>query len=298
VAGLEIHPFSDEFRGEAAELLRERHERHRAGERLLPAIDDYAAQLPEGDGAVATRGGRVVAYAVADVGADRAAVGLAGCAAMEPEALRDVYASLAAGWPPVHQVMVPASDAALLDPWFRLAFGCQFVTGVREPAREELVDFGGTIRPANPSDLHTLAELEELLWELQAGPPSYSNVDLPTLEVLEDEWREVWDEPERYWVFVAERAGRSIGAILMYLRPTGDLRIADGNVDLAFAATRPDVRGSGVGLALTRYVLAWAVEQGFRSVTADWRSVNLLSSRFWPARGFRPTFLRLCRSVA
>ena len=29
----------------------------------------------------------------------------------------------------------------------------------------------------------------------------------------------------------------------------------------------------------------------------DWRMVNLLSSRFWPRRGFRAQYLRLYRAV-
>ena len=77
----------------------------------------------------------------------------------------------------------------------------------------------------------------------------------------------------------------------------GDLRIPPGNVDLSFAATRQDVRGDGVGLALTRWALAWAAEHDCTSVTVDWRMVNLLSSRFWPRRGFRPQYLRLYRAV-
>ena len=32
-------------------------------------------------------------------------------------------------------------------------------------------------------------------------------------------------------------------------------------------------------------------------MTVDWRMVNLLSSRFWPRRGFRPQYLRLYRAV-
>src|SRR6476646_214679 len=127
---LEIHPFSEEFRGDAAALLADRHARHRAAEPLLAQVDDMAAQIPDGHGAVATRGGTVVAYVVAAVGEQRAEAGLAGCAASEPEAVRDVYAHLAPGWPSQHQVMIPASDDALIDPWFRLAFGCQFMTAV------------------------------------------------------------------------------------------------------------------------------------------------------------------------
>src|SRR6266516_7769088 len=61
---LEIHAYSEDFRGEAARLLAERHERERAGEPLLPEVDDYAAHVADGEGAVATRGGDVVAYVI------------------------------------------------------------------------------------------------------------------------------------------------------------------------------------------------------------------------------------------
>ena len=61
--------------------------------------------------------------------------------------------------------------------------------------------------------------------------------------------------------------------------------------------TLPEVRGSGVGLALSAAALNWANERGYRSMTTDFRSVNLLSSRFWPKRGFRAQYLRLYRSV-
>jgi GNAT superfamily N-acetyltransferase len=77
----------------------------------------------------------------------------------------------------------------------------------------------------------------------------------------------------------------------------GDLRVPAHNIDLAHAATLDDVRGTGVGLALTAHALQWAHDNGFRSMTTDWRVVNLLSSRFWPRRGFRPQYLRLYRAV-
>jgi GNAT superfamily N-acetyltransferase len=97
--------------------------------------------------------------------------------------------------------------------------------------------------------------------------------------------------------FVAEQDGRIVGHVLLYARPEGDLRVPAANVDLAHAATLDDVRGTGVGLALTAFALDWARDHGFRSLTTDWRSVNLLSSRFWPRRGFRPQYLRLYRAV-
>ena len=66
---------------------------------------------------------------------------------------------------------------------------------------------------------------------------------------------------------------------------------------LGWAATRPDVRGSGAGLALTEAAFAWARERGYETMVTDWRVTNLLASRFWPARGFRESFLRLYRRI-
>ena len=40
-----------------------------------------------------------------------------------------------------------------------------------------------------------------------------------------------------------------------------------------------------------------ARERGYPTIVVDWRVTNLLSSRFWPGRGFRTTFLRLYRSI-
>jgi GNAT superfamily N-acetyltransferase len=66
---------------------------------------------------------------------------------------------------------------------------------------------------------------------------------------------------------------------------------------LGFASTLPEFRGSGLGLALTDASLDWAAENGYDVMVTDWRVTNLLSSRFWPKRGFRPVFLRLYRSI-
>ena len=42
----------------------------------------------------------------------------------------------------------------------------------------------------------------------------------------------------------------------------------------------------------------WARERDYRTMLTDWRVTNLLSSRFWPRRGFHPSFLRLHRLIA
>ena len=72
---------------------------------------------------------------------------------------------------------------------------------------------------------------------------------------------------------------------------------APGHCYLAWAATTPAVRGTGVGLALMQAADAWAHEAGYTAMAIDWRTANLLASRFWHRRGFRPTFLRLSRTI-
>jgi GNAT superfamily N-acetyltransferase len=296
VAGLEIHPLS-ELRDEAAALLAERYARQRTAEPLLPEIVEFTTHLPEEEGLVATRDGAAVAYLAGAVDGETARVGFAGHAAAEPEALRDLFAVLAERWDVSRfAIAVPAADERLVDVWFRLAFGCQFMWAVREtePAAEPPAV---AIRPSTPDDLESVAEFDEILWLLQARSPSFSGLAVPARDAFREEWADLWDDPELYTHFVAEREGRVVGHALLYDRPRGDLRVPPDNIDLAHAATLDEVRGTGVGLALTQHVLDWAHAHGYRSMTTDWRSVNLLSSRFWPRRGFRPTYLRLYRAV-
>lgn len=296
MASLEIHPLS-ELRDEAAALLAERFARQRAAEPLLPAIDDFEPYLPE-EGLVASRGGEAVAYLAGAVDEDSKMARwlFAGHAAREPEALRDLFA-VQAGEFDVSRFMVtvPATDRDLLDVWFRLAFGCQAVWAVREVEQVEPVHFGGTIRPATPDDVEAIVDLDLVLYAHQEATPSFSEFSPPPREQSEQETSELWGG--QYVTFVAEQRGDVVGMLILYPRPGGDLRVPAGNIDLAFAATRPEVRGSGVGRALTAFALRYAHEHGYRSMTTDWRMVNLLSSRFWPRRGFRPQYLRLYRAV-
>jgi GNAT superfamily N-acetyltransferase len=313
--GIEIEPLEDEHLAAAAALLADRHARNRRAEPLLPGVSDFGAQLKRdldhelASGVVALSGEDVVAYLIGRVEEDpllgdkRAIVDFAGCAAAKGrgEAIRDLYAALAARWVAAgatrHLALIPASDEALMDPWLRLAFGVQYVWAIRETAAMRPVDAGVKIRAGKPDDLELVARLDRSLYEHQAGSPSFSGLAIPDDEAFRADWNDLWDDPELYTHFVAERAGKPLGHLVLYRRPTGDLRVPKNNIDLSHAATLPAARRSGVSLALTGHALTWAHEHGFRSMTTDWRSVNLLSSRHWPRRGFRPTHYRLYRAL-
>ena len=311
--GIEIRPFSDDHVDDAARLLADRHRRHRAAEPLVADVIDFRAQVErdwrhEGaSGAVALRAGDVVAYVVgrpARYGTTERGwmlVDLAGHAVDgDPELLRDVYGAAADRWVDDgytrHGVFVPASDAALVRTWSRLVFGVQAATAVRETAVEPPFDADVEIRRGTPDDLEAAARLDRVLHESMVGGPSFSGLEPASHGEVVEEWRDTWDD-EQFEHFVAERDGRVVGQALLYRRPSGDLRVPEVSIDLANAATDPEIRGGGVGRALTAHVLTWAHEHGYPVMTTDWRMVNLLASRFWPRRGWRETFLRMYRSV-
>ena len=308
MARFEIVPFADEHLDLAAGLLAERHARHRESEPLLPEIADFREHVErewhtEGaSGAIALEGEAAVGYLIGQRRED--AIGphvwsyITGHAVRTPELTRDLYRITSGRWAEEgltrHFVYVPALPD-LIEPWFRLSFGASAALATRETAREPAVEAAVEIRPGTPDDLETGAALDRLLGTHLLEPPSFGGLPVPTLQEYVDDWRDTWDD-EQYEHFVAQHGGRVVGQIVLYRRPA-DLRVPANSIDLANAATEPDLRGSGVGLALTAHALRWAFEHGYPTMITDWRMTNLEASRFWPRRGFRETFLRLYRSI-
>lgn len=310
--GLRFEPFSATHLDDAAELLAERHRRHRAEEPLLAAGPDFRAEVEEASredgasGSVFVENGDLRGYVVAapksftNAGLTWMLVGFAGLALEgDPEVLRDLYADAAGRWVEAghtrHGVYVPASEPALTDAWFRLCFGASAVTAVRETAAESFAS-DVVVRDGTPDDLEDAARLDGLMGESMQPAPSFSGMASTSNEDRVEEWRGTWDDEEQFKHFVAELDGRLVGHFLLYTGRSG-LRIPADSIDLAGASTEPAARGLGVGRALTAHALTWAHEHGYGSMTTDWRMTNLLASRFWPRRGFRPTFLRMYRSI-
>jgi ribosomal protein S18 acetylase RimI-like enzyme len=308
MASLDIEPFGEGHLDAAAELLAERHARHREAEPLLPADVDFRGQIEsewqsEGaSGVFASRGGEPVGYLVGFLNPRFGfRVGIGGHAVRgDAEVARDLYAAVAGTWrdagSPHHDVFVPISETALVDAWFRLSFGAGAVLAMRATTVEPAVEAGVVIRPGTPDDVEAAALLDRELGVSLQPAPSFSSVDIESVEEYIAEWQGTWDDPQ-FTHFVAERDGRVVGHSLLYKRPA-DLRVPTDSIDLANAATFPDARGSGVGRALTAHVITWAHEHGYPTMVTDWRMTNVLASRFWPKRGFRPTFVRLYRNLS
>lgn len=316
--GLDLLPFADEHLDEAAELLARRHSRQRAVEPLLsPAFEqpraaraelEAAWQADGASGATAIRDGRLVGFMV---GAPRTSplwgpnvfVETAGHAAEEAETVRDLYGLAAARWVDEgrtsHYVLAPATDPSLLEAWSRLGFGQQQGLGIQEvptrPGEAGRVE----VRDSVPDDVDDLIALD-LLGEHQSGSPVFSAHTRPPEDELRADILEEIADPEAA-MLIAHLDGRAVGcatvAPVSYSSLHGGLARPDDACILGYAATLPEVRGHGAGLALTEGVFAWARDRGYRIIVVDWRTTNLLASRFWPARGFRTSFLRLHRSL-
>lgn len=319
---LVIRPFEPSDTDAAAHLLAERHRRHRLAEPLLdPAYEDAAAARAEIEtllradqaaGWAATRDEALIGYLIgiaksADIWGGNAWVEAAGHAAIDPDVVRQLYATAAGVWVEAgrtnHHVLAPATDSGLVDAWFRLDFGQQHLHAVREspPAtfgvvpRSEL-----TVRRATIDDVEPLVELERVLPLHLAGSPVFSRLPVSTREEIVAELEADLVDP-KYHFLVAEHAGEVIGTAIgcsleLSTGATGLNRPPKAGY-LAYAAVLPAARGLGAGRALGDAVLVWARDAGYDRIATDWRSTNLEADRAWLGMGFRPTFRRLHRSI-
>src|SRR5207249_8592264 len=112
------------------------------------------------------------------------------------EDVRDLYATAAHGWvergQTEHYVLVPASDEALVDAWFRVGFGGQHAYGIQEvPARTDVaVPDGFEIRKPKESEIDDLIDVDLALPAHQAKSPVFSRRPLPSREESRQEWKE------------------------------------------------------------------------------------------------------------
>jgi ribosomal protein S18 acetylase RimI-like enzyme len=317
VSRLEIRALAEDHLDAAGSLLAARHREHRAAEPLLSerfeapdATRGEVASLwadEHASGAVALRNGQVVGFLLGTRKDDQTWganvwVEAAGYAVDEPELVRDLYAFSSQRWVDEgrtrHYALVPGLDDQL-GTWFRLSFGAQHAHGITEV--DARVWPPGT-RRAEQGDIEALIDLTPLISRHQALAPVFSGLDPDEDDAdalratLADDIRN-----DELCELVYERDGRVIASFEIVPVEKGSMHRGlaqpDGAAYLGWAASLPDVRGSGAGVALTDAAFAWAHDHGYATMVTDWRETNLLSSRFWPGRGFRRSFLRLYRSI-
>jgi GNAT superfamily N-acetyltransferase len=322
----EIVPFDVEMLAPAGELFALRQQRQRLVRSELPARFENAADAraaveavwrrERASGVAAINGGRLLGYLIGDmviseIWGRSGWVRFAGCALApdaDTEIVRDLYASLGERWVETfacfnHFAVIPSSEESLLSKWFALAFGIEQVHGVVALDEVDLSPRpdpdGVEIRRVTPQDKEILEELSDVIWRHQVQAPTWG-IHLPeTQESERREWGNLCLEPEGERLYLAFCDGKPVG-LQGYSPVTSEASapfVPESCTELGPAGTREGLRGRGIGQALCRRVFMESRAEGFRHCLTDWRSTNLLSSRFWSRQGFQPVAYRLARRV-
>jgi GNAT superfamily N-acetyltransferase len=325
---IQITPFHNELLPQAGELLAQRHRSDRVSLPELPSrfeVPTVACQAIQASlrrqragGFAALENGKLVAYLIGDMVIDSqwgrtAWVRSAGCAyASEAgvEIIRDLYAALGARWVGYglfsHIVQIPITDPALIHAWFLLSFGIEQIHALADlealhPVMPSLPP-DIEIRKAGLADRQHLADMSDVIWRQNVKAPVWA-AQMP--ETTSDN-REIWasqvDESD-VTVWLAVKKGKVVG-IQGYWPAESAVTAAEDNLfipekcaHMSLAGTRAEERGKGVSTLLTKYVLAQTRALSYRFCDTDWRSTNLLASRFWPRQGYRPVTYRLVRRI-
>lgn len=321
---VEFIPFQDHHLPAAANLLAARHRQDRLRLPALPArFEAPAAALkavesawrkPGANGIAAYRQGQLTGYLlgspVIDTLRGRTAWVFPAGHALEPmvdlDLYRDLYAAAAPAWLAAgcfdHYVMAPAAAPALLMIWMSLGFGHEQAYALRPLTEVDrfptVLPEGVTIRRATKLDQEMLQAVAPLIGQHQAQAPAWAPITPEFMAEIRAGYGEMaGDEEAVVWLAVQGEQLLGFQAYFPVEPAVDDLLAPEGCIELKVAATAPAARGMGIGKALTEYGLADARAQGYTLCLTDWRVTNLLSSRFWPRRGFQPVAYRLARHV-
>lgn len=321
---IEIVPFQDEFLPAAGKLLAQRHLRDRVMSPELPERFEESGAAEEairaalarkhGAGFAALEAGRLVAYLIGDMVIDNiwgrsGWVRPAGCA-YDPDAgvenVRDLYAALGAYWVGYgiffHFALIPVSDPALIGAWFALSFGVEQIHALQDLEGfgrvQVTVPPGISLRRAGPDDRQHLAEMSDVIWRTQVKAPVWGVMMPETVVENEEGWAELVDDDEvAVWLAVRDEEPLAVQGYWPAEADDDNLMVPDSCAHMSVAGTRLEARGQGLSKLLSEHILNEARAASYRCCETDWRSTNLLASRFWPRRGYRPVFYRLVRRL-
>lgn len=180
-------------------------------------------------------------------------------------------------------------------PWYELGFARMHVRGVfalGDRRRHQLVP-GYRLRRGGVDDLPLAIELDRVLDDAQRAGPSFSlfleHASRPDelLEALND------DQVHHY---VVEYLGQGVAQCLTF--PLEARRGSfNQTLHVSAVAVKPEHEHRGVARALIDHALNDALDAGFTHVETNWRVTNRRAASFWRRYGFRPTYVRLHRTI-
>ena len=281
----------------AASLLAARDRRH-----PLAAAFDATAEIERLLDAGATGWVAPGGYMVGAVAADGAWCEYAGHAASDVATYRHLYRAISRDWVAAgqrrHAVVMPDGDPVAGEAFANLAFGREHVFALAaladQPAGEPPADVSVRVAEGD-EDFDALRPMLPQLARHLSDAPCWSPRAKAYYDVIDDYFREDYDDPKVTY-FLARVDGRAVGFGTWEPMPARVL-VPEGAYALSHMAVLPEMRGRGVGRALTLAGLALARESGATTTWTDWRLTNMSAEPYWRTYGWTPYLVRMTRRV-
>jgi ribosomal protein S18 acetylase RimI-like enzyme len=225
-------------------------------------------------------------------------VGPDGVSYERPDVLDALYAAAGAEWierQAIEHYAWVFDELADTTPWYELGFARMHVRGVfalAAGAPSELPS-GYHLRRGGPADLELALELDRVLDDAQQHGPSFAlfveHASRP------DEMLEMLEDPDVHY-YVIDHEGIGVAQCLTF-----GLEARRGSFDdalhLSALSVRPGHEHRGIARALVDRALQEGFDDGYRYVETNWRVTNHRAASFWLRYGFRPTYVRLHRTI-
>ena len=181
------------------------------------------------------------------------------------------------------------------NPWFEMGFARMHRRGVLTLGERVVTPIppGYSVRRGDVRDIDALVSLDDELDIAQEHGPSFL-MSSPT-ETKRADLLELVDDPDVHY-YLVEYGGAAVAQCCTFALAT-QRGSFDSSVHVSAVSVRPSHRGRGVGRAMVDRALDDARVQGFTHAETNWRVTNRDAQRFWLRYGFRPTYVRLHRTV-
>jgi GNAT superfamily N-acetyltransferase len=180
-------------------------------------------------------------------------------------------------------------------PWYELGFARMHVRGVKSLSeqRPRPLPPGYSLRRGGPDDLRVALAIDETLDAAQRQGPSFS-ISFEQASRAEEMLEALEDDEVHY--YVVEHEGSGVAQCLTF-----PLEARRGSFDDALhvssVAVIPGHEHRGVARALIDHALNDALTAEFHHAETNWRVTNRRANNFWVRYGFRPTYVRLHRTI-
>ena len=193
-----------------------------------------------------------------------------------------------------HYVWV-RDDEDVVRPWHELGFARSQSRGVIELATFDQTSWpeGYEVRRGDLADLDVALALDRVLDDAEGRGASFESFGAS--QNLHEEWRALLTDHDVHH-YLVEFAGDVVAQCVTYPLPS-QRGTFEHTLHVSAVVVRPAHEHRGVARALLGTALNDARDVGFRYAETSWRVTNGRAADFWRRYGFRPTYVRLRRTV-